>query len=292
MRYADFLMNAGDYPTLVQVTSDLAKSANANLRVYRYQMYANFENKDFAAAIAAGTTWLTKADSKRIIPRDYVYLGRAQIGAGQDSVGILNLRKALQLDSTETDLYGEIAKTLFTKDHKYAEASEAYKDLLAKGTKIKLTDRLYLGLSYYYTFLSQYSSKVKEIAAKADTSLLTKADSEFSYVAQKAAPNIPGDVMLYRARANDYKESDRNNIKGLAKPYYEKYVDIIVAKGAPDDATKTKLLEAYDYLGAYYEFKEKDDAKAGDYYGKARDLDPTNKGALDYFKRKGGAKSK
>jgi len=235
---------------------------------------------------------LTKADPKRIIPRDYVYLGRAQIGAGQDSVGILNLRKALQLDSTETDLYGEIAKTLFTKDHKYAEASEAYKDLIAKGTKIKLTDRLYLGLSYYYTFLSQYGSKVKEIAAKADTSLLTKADSEFSYVAQKAAPNIPGDVMLYRARANDYKESDRNNIKGLAKPYYEKYVDIIVAKGAPDDATKTKLLEAYDYLGAYYEFKEKDDAKAGDYYGKARDLDPTNKGALDYFKRKGGAKSK
>jgi len=292
MRYADFLMNAGDYQTLVQVTSDLAKSSNANLRIYRYQLYAYFENKDFANAVAAGTTWLTKADPKRIIPRDYVYLGRAQIGAGQDSVGILNLRKALQLDSTETDLYGEIAKTLFTKDHKYAEASEAYKDLIAKGTKIKLTDRLYLGLSYYYTFLSQYGSKVKEIAAKADTSLLTKADSEFSYVAQKAAPNIPGDVMLYRARANDYKESDRNNIKGLAKPYYEKYVDIIVAKGAPDDATKTKLLEAYDYLGAYYEFKEKDDAKAGDYYGKARDLDPTNKGALDYFKRKGGAKSK
>ena len=292
MRYADFLINAGDYQTLAQVTSDLTKTSNANLRAYSYLMFADYENKDFAGAIAAGNNWFTKADPKRIIPRDYVYLGRAEIGGGQDSVGILNLRKALQLDSSQTDLYGEIAKTLFTKDHKYVEATEAYKQLLAKGTKVKLTDRLYLGLSYYYTFLGQYASKNKDIAAKADTSLLTKADSEFSYVAQKAAPNIPGDVLLYRARSNDYKEADRNNIKGLAKPYYEKYIEIIVAKGTPDDATKTKLLEAYDYLGAYYEFKEKDDAKAADNYGKARDLDPNNKGALDYFKRKGGAKTK
>jgi len=99
--------------------------------------------------------------------------------------------------------------------------------------------------------------------------------------------------MLYRARANDYKESDRNNIKALAKPYYEKYTEIILAKGpVSDDRTKGNMIEAYDYLGAYYEFKEKDDAKAGDYYGKAKDLDPANKAALDYFKRKGGAKSK
>jgi hypothetical protein len=36
MRYADFLIIAGDYKTLQQVATDLSKSANSNLRVYRY----------------------------------------------------------------------------------------------------------------------------------------------------------------------------------------------------------------------------------------------------------------
>ena len=47
------------------------------------------------------------------------------------------------------------------------------------------------------------------------------------------------------------------------------------------------MVEAYDYLGAYYEFKEKDDTKALDNYNKALALDPTNSQALDFKKRKG-----
>ena len=37
------------------------------------------------------------------------------------------------------------------------------------------------------------------------------------------------------------------------------------------------------------EFKEKDDAKAADNFSKAKDIDPTDKQAMDYFKRKGAA---
>src|SRR5581483_8452749 len=105
MRYADFLINAGDYQTLAQVASDLSKSANANLRIYRYLMYADYENKDYQGALTAGNTWLTKADPKRIIPRDYFYMGRTQLALGQDSLGINTLKKALTLDSSQTEVY-------------------------------------------------------------------------------------------------------------------------------------------------------------------------------------------
>ncbi|MBS1501355.1 MAG: hypothetical protein JST32_04795, partial [Bacteroidetes bacterium] len=285
MRYADFLINAGDYKTLQQVASDLSKSASSNLRAYRYLGYAAYENKDYPTALSAMNTWMTKADPKRIIPRDYLYLGRAQIESGQDSLGIQTLQKALQLDSGATDVYKELAQTYF-KDKKYKEAGDYYQIYADKSRKATLQDHFYVGFSYYFAYT------LNKNKTAADTVLLNKADSAFSYVGQKVTTPV-AQVFLYRARIADLRETDRNNIKGFAKPFYEKFIETATAKAPPyDDRTKSNLVEAYDYLGTYYEFKEKDDTKAADNFGKARDLDPTNQQALDYFKKKGGAKSK
>ncbi|WP_419699963.1 tetratricopeptide repeat protein [Mucilaginibacter sp. NFX135] len=278
MRYADFLLLAGDYKTLQQVAADLSKSANTNARAYRYLAYAAYENKDCPAGLTAMNTWFQKADPKRILPRDYLYLGRLQMCGGQDSVGINTLKKALALDSTQTDVYGEIAKSLYGQK-KYVQAGDAYKLVTEKGGhNVKLTDYFYEGISYYFG----YDSK----KPNAD-SLLTKADSAFSYVMQKS-PNTP-DAYLYRARVADLKEKDRNNIEGFAKPFYEKFIELLNAKGAPDDRGKKNLAEAYVYLANYAEFKEKDLTKATDNYTKARDNDPTNKQVVAFFARKGGA---
>jgi tetratricopeptide (TPR) repeat protein len=282
MRYADFLINAGDYQTLQQVATDLSKSANTNLRIYRYLGYAAYENKDYQAALTALNTWITKADPKRIIPRDYFYMGRTQLALGQDSLGIQTLHKALSLDSSATEVYGEIANALYAKK-KFAQAGDAYAQFIAKGgRKVTLNDYLHEGVSYYFSTVNQ---------PKPDTNVLNKADSAFSYIQHKVTNPI-ATVAYYRALVNDAKDLDRNNIKGLAKPYYEQYIALVTAKSSPSDEEKKNLASAYDYLGSYYEYKEKDQAKAAENFGKARDVDPNNKQAVDYFKRHGGAKSK
>jgi tetratricopeptide (TPR) repeat protein len=279
MRYADFLILAGDYKTLQQVTTDLSKSASTNARVYRYLAYAAYENKDYQNGLTAINTWFQKADPKRIIPRDYLYQGRLQIALNQDSVGILTLQKALTLDSTQTDVYAEIAKSYF-RQKKYAQAGDAYREVTLKGGhSVKLTDYFYEGISYYYG----YDTKAP------NDSLLTHADSAFSYVIAKTASSPFADAFLYRARVNDLKEKDRNNIAGYARPYYEKYIEVVNAKGAPDEKTKKNLAEAYAYIGTIYQYKEKDDAKASENFAKARELDPANKSAAAYFQHKGGA---
>lgn len=284
MRYADFLINAGDYQTLQQVAADLSKSANTNLRIYRYLGIAAYQNKDYQTGLTAMNTWMAKADPKRIIPLDYLYLGRLQLAAGQDSTGILSMKKALQLDSSYSDAYQDIAQAYF-KDKKFKDAGEYYQKFSEKSPKATLQDHFFVGYSYYFA----YTMNKNKTAA--DTVLLHEADSAFSYVSQKASSPV-APVILYRARIADLREADRNNIKGFAKPYYEKYIEVAVAKGTPDASTKSNLVEAYDYLGTYYEFKEKDQTKAADNFSKARDLDPTDKQAAEYFKRKGGAKSK
>ena len=277
LRYADFLLLSGDYKTLQTEAASLASSANNNLKVYRYLGYSAYENKDYAAGLTAMNTWITKADPKRIIPRDYVYLGRLQIASKQDSLGVGTLRKAAALDTANADVYAELGKTLFG-EKKYVEAASAYHTFTQKSRNAKLLDHFYEGLSYYYGYDDKKPG--------AD-SLLTKADSAFSYVAQKSPTST--DAYLYRARVNDLKEKDRNNINGNAKPFYEKYIEVAIAKGAPTDKVKKELAEAYAYLGTFAEYKEKDTAKATDYFNKAKDNDPTNKQVVAFFSRKGGA---
>ncbi|WP_183566838.1 tetratricopeptide repeat protein [Mucilaginibacter sp. SP1R1] len=286
MRYADFLIYAGDYKTLQQEATALSQSGGNNPKIYRYLAYSAYENKDYPAGLTAMNTWFQKADAKRIIPRDYLYMGRLQLASGQDSVGINTLRKALTLDTTQADVYGEIAKSLYNQK-KYAEAGDAYKTFIAKSHTATLNDYLKEGVSYYNAFKLQYYSTATPKPV-ADTTLLIKADTAFSYIQHKAAAPLAA-VALYQARANDLREPSRNTTNGYAKPYYEQYIQLILAKQPVADADKAYLAEGYAYLGAYYEFKEKDEAKAADNYTKAREADPTNKQAAAYFARKGGA---
>ncbi|PTQ99258.1 hypothetical protein C8P68_10274 [Mucilaginibacter yixingensis] len=285
LRYADFLINAGDFATLQQVTTELSKKANANLRVYRYLGIAAYENKDYANGLTAMNKWMSQAGPNRVIANDYLYLGRLQMATGADSLGIISMKKAYQLDTTKADVFMEIAKSDYAKK-KYAEAGDAYNDYFTKSHKGTLIEHFQMGIAYYFGYTT------KTNPTPADTILLTKADSALSYVSQKATSPV-GDVILYRAYINDTKDADRNNIKGLAKPFYEQYITLQSAKPNLSDPDKKKLASAYVYMGTIYEYKDKDDAKAAEAYNKAKELDPTNKQVVAYFSRKtGGAKGR
>lgn len=281
MRYADFLINAGDWKTLQQEATALSAGSNANLRAYRYLGYAAYENGDYPAGLTAMNKWISQADPKRLIPRDYLYLGRLQMKANQDSLGIQSLRKAYELDTTQADVFNEIAKSYYAKK-KYAEAGDAYSKYISKTKQAKLQDYLNEGISYFYAY--------DEKDPKADTALLTKSDSAFAHIEHVATTPIAA-VALYRAYVNDTKDKDRQNIKGLAKPYYEKYIQIVTTKGVTDNDKKS-LASAYAYLGTYYQFKEKDAAKATENFTKAREYDPTNRQVQAYFSKSAGGKGK
>ena len=139
--------------------------------------------------------------------------------------------------------------------------------------------------------LSQPFSGSK-LSFKPDSGLLAKADSAYSFVLKKSAsPYAP--ALLMRARIAEMHDTDPNNRKGLAKPFYEAFIAVQEPKGAALTANEKKeLTEAYDYLGVYYANKEKDDVKATDYFNKAKALDPADAQADFYFKQKAGTKSK
>jgi tetratricopeptide (TPR) repeat protein len=282
IRYADFLYQAGKFKELETEAQAISKIPGANLKVYRYIAYAAYENGDYATGVAAMNTWMSKADPKRIIPYDYLYLGRLQLKTpGQDSLGIHTIENVIAKDSSQAALYQEVA-TYYYRNQKYikaAEAYHAYTDKINNG-KINLTEHFNEGLSYYYAYSDQYNASLKTKVAP-DVSLLTKADSAFSFVVQKTNPPY-AQAVLYRARVNDLKEPSRETSQGLARPYYEQYIQVITTKGVTD-ADKKTLAEAYAYLGTYYQYTAKDAAKATENFTKAKEYDPTNSTVQRFF---------
>lgn len=289
MRYADFLIDSKDYVTLQKVATELSASAKSNLRVYRYLGYAAYENKDYPSGVTALKKWIAEA-GVRVIPNDYLYLGRLELANKQDSLGILDLRKALTLDTTQVDIYGEIAKSLYASE-KYQEAGDAYKIYAQKSRQAKLTDHYLEGFSYYQAYKAQLIKAQTDKTIKADSTLLIQADSAFTYVERKAS-SPPALLIYFHANVKDFEDGDRNNLKGLAKPFFEQYIQVVTTKGNPDDKAKANLAVAYAYLGALAEYKEKDDAKALDLYTKGKDMDPTNPQIVYYFAKKTQGKSK
>jgi len=274
MRYADFLISAGKYPELQAVATKLSKSSSTNARVYRYLGYASFENKDYANGLTALNNWLSKAEPKRILGRDYLYLGRLQLAGSKDTVaGLANIKKAADMDSTLTEAaYNEII-TMTKAQKNYPATAKAYEGLIERmHGKAPLANYVYAGIYNYFSFSTK----------NPDSTLLVKADSALSY-ANKIATKPSPDVFIYRARIADLKESsDLTKMVGYAKPYYDRYIELMTAEPPTDPRFKKNWAEAYAYAGNYALYHDKDEAKATEMYTKAKEQDPANKQA-DYF---------
>ena len=281
MRYADFLVYAQDYKTLQQQATEIAKMAgNSNLKVYRYIGYAAYENGNYKDGLDAMNKFVSSADPSRLIPIDYLYLGRLQIKNDQDSLGIISLKKSIEMDSTLSDARAEIGKAYYAQK-KYEKAGDAYAKYIQTSHNVTLNDYLTEGRSYYFA----YGETPK--GAKPDSTLLIKADSAFNYIAQKTLAKPVPAVLVYQARVANLEEPNREMIKGNAKPYYEKIIEVMGAPGTtPSDQDKKFLAEAYSYLGSYYAYAVKDAAKAQENFSKALEYDPTDSQAKNYMASK------
>ncbi len=265
MRFADFLILAREYKALEQESQEMSKLDKTNPRIFRYLGYSAYENQNYPASVQALKDFMAKVDPTRVIAQDYLYLGRAQLKAGQDSAGIATLRKAIELDSTNVEGMSEVGKLLYDSK-KYAEAAAAYEASLT-GSKPDLLDYYYLGSSYYWLF-----NTLKADKKNPDKEILVKADSAFSKLLARTPTTEQG--WQFRGRINRLMD-DEEDSQGLAFPFYEKYIETVTVS-KPEKAAKNSagLVEAYTYLGLVEAKKNKNNTKALDYFNKGLALAP------------------
>ena len=251
-----------------------------NLVVLRLRGYSAFENQNYPQALQFMNDFFAKVkDTSRIISEDYLYLGQAQLKNQQDSLGIINITKALVKDSSKAEVLADLAKSYYdAKDWPKAISTYAIVNRFNPNGKGSLYNYYYLGLASYFYYGQGYNAQQNP-----SKDILVKGDSALANVA-KASPSTI-DVYLWRARVNNLMDSDTDP-KGLKLPFYQQYLDsaeVRVANAVQPAPSPKSMIEAYNQIAGFASYKE-DKAKAKLYWDKALALDPANATALEGIK--------
>ncbi|REJ80973.1 MAG: hypothetical protein DWQ44_05100 [Bacteroidetes bacterium] len=256
IRYASFLYLSKDYSGALSELNQVEKNCDGgNLTLLRVYSYCYYETKEYVKGLQMVQKLFDKLPESKRASYDYEYYGKLLAASDQDSMGILQMRKAYNIDPNRTDLLSDIANAYY-KIKRYEETVKVLQEKAATGKDIKALDYILIGRSYY--FMSNFMS----------------ADSIFAKLNEVAPTYASG--WLWRAQANTHIDSTSE--LGLAKPHYEKYIEIAQADSLNPAKYNSGLAEAYGYL-AYFFILKKDNTNALAYLRlkSALNLEPEDK---------------
>lgn len=257
-KYGDFLFKNGNYKEAIAVFNSLEAKKYPSPYLYNRRAIAYYMVENYDQAQKDMEAYFKKVDATKAKSVDFEYYGKTLLKKGNDSLAILQFQEAAVRDTTRLDLYNEIGSFYFNKGN-YAKASEFYeKQITPKTADAKAFYEL--GQAYYYN---------KEYV---------KADSTFQKIIELKPTIYLG--YLWRARANAAQDPETK--AGLAKPYYEKVVEICTPTGTKN---KAELIEANEYI-AYYYTVNRDKVKADAAWKNILTLDAGNVKATNGLKMK------
>ncbi|HZY81849.1 MAG TPA: tetratricopeptide repeat protein [Cyclobacteriaceae bacterium] len=223
----------------------------------RYYALSLVEAGDLAESQRIFEQYFSKAKPEQIDASDYAQYGKVLLKLEQDSLAVAAFENSLAIDSKQVPLRQLQAETLY-KDKRYAESVAAYKQLIGLRAKPSSQDLYSLGRAYYYNENFQQS------------------DSTFRKLIDLQPTMTVG--YLWAGRSNAQLDPDTE--KGLAKPFYEKLIEIGQATA---DKSRGDLKEAYSYLGYYY-FVKNNAAMSRANWEKVLAIDPQDERAKEALK--------
>jgi tetratricopeptide (TPR) repeat protein len=287
-KYAFILFFARDFERATTLINTLLQEDPKLSILYRIQAYIDYETGKFPEGLKDIETFFQNHDTTKFIALDFMYYGRLLIKNNQDSVGTIELIKAVELDSTKVEVYEDLAKS-YAKMKKFQESIDAYNKMLIVNPVN--TQNIYYQIGRNYYFMAEDTVTVMDSLQRA--ALYIKADSSFLKVTELSPESYIG--FIWRGRT--HSRMDPETTQGLSKPDYEAAMAIL-EKGDPTKTPKL-LIECYRYLAFYYYVQSDLTAKtdpAGskqdiissiDYWNKVLTLDPNDgqaKTALENLK--------
>ncbi|MFT3754008.1 MAG: hypothetical protein QM800_14400 [Paludibacter sp.] len=159
-KYAFTLFLGGDFTKSLEVTNlGLAKSPR-NPAFNRLAMYNNVDLKKPAQALAAADLFFNKTDNPDFTYLDYRYYGQALRDSNKIDLAIPQFEKALQIDSTKTDLWKDISD-MYSEKTNYVKSIDAYVKYSNSLPEEKKTADVIMTLAKQYYGLGN-DEKIKE----------------------------------------------------------------------------------------------------------------------------------
>ncbi|MBU6119356.1 tetratricopeptide repeat protein [Hymenobacter siberiensis] len=254
-QYASFLYLTRKYQEALTEVNKVLQNDPQNLTMNRLKPYLLYETGDFAGAATAIDTYMSVVPADKIISEDYIYKAKilSKTGKGPEAVALIG--KIIAKDPSKAcDFQNDLA-SIYANQKNYKGAISVYKYKLNKCSG-DLTDQFRLATAF---------SSDKQYV---------EADSVYNIINIAKPTYAP--AYLYRASVN--AQRDPEGKQGLAKPNYEKYIELSKAADAEPAKFREGLVQAYGYLGVYA-FQQGDKAGAKSYFEQVLVLDPENKGA-------------
>ena len=235
----------------------------------RLAFFNSTELKKFDDALMYADALFNKSDSAKFSYYDYTYYGNALIGAKQPEKAIEMYELALKQEDLDNKAKrAGVVKQLsdaYRDKEDYINAIKHYKDYLSNMEKPTAND-----LAALASLHMQHGST---LSAEAQAEAFRNADAAYADLAEKYE-NAVEYATFMRARVNGQMDPDQS--KGLAKPYYEKLVELIGPQAELDNTDKARLKESYHYLISYYFIQKNDKETAKQYAQKMLVIDPEN----------------
>jgi tetratricopeptide (TPR) repeat protein len=238
------------------------------------------ELKRYDEALQYADALFHKSDSAQFSYYDYTYYGSAYFSTQQYDKAIeMYLLAIEQKDVDSKTKRAGIANLLsdaYMAKKDCPNAIRYYKEYIACIDKPTAND--IAGLAGLYV---EQANSIKDLDEK--RTVLIEADTIYADLANKYE-NAVEYANFMRARVN--VQMDPDSKLGLAKPYYEKLIELIEPRAEKDATERARITEAYRYLMAYNFMVRGDQETAKAFATKLQAIDPENEIAKQVLEAK------
>jgi tetratricopeptide (TPR) repeat protein len=309
-KYVNALFYAKDYDGVIKNVEDIFKVDKSRTYMNRIAGYSCYEKTppDYDKALAYMETLFKTVAPDRILWKDYHYMARILVKRNQnypkmaDDLASLEQQLAkeknkLTIATTAADktkykasvgeITGKVDSLKADLAKSNAEIDRAFVEY-SKVLNLKPGDRALLSeiASNYSTFrryegVAQTLSKMLDPTKDNTEDLLRigrayyngekykTADSVFTAIITKSPDYVPAYLWI----ANTYSKMDPDFKLGLAKPKFEKLIEVAKVDSIKNAAA---MMDAFGYL-SYYHMMNNNFNRSKDYYNMMINLDPNNK---------------
>lgn len=293
-RYADFLVYSANYDELKTVSEELVNAPGVDAKVYRYLGYIAYNDKDYAKSAEYLGTLFDQVQPERLIARDYLFAGLANISSGNGDKGTELLHEAVkrgeQDENDDEDIVAEIAETAFAKYQD--EEIEVAMRLFSVPASMPESDYYYD--SNYYLGIGEYGigSKILNSAEEGESKLeearphLEAAVKSLEMISAATKQDVIDKYFIPALYYTGLSQLGLDNIhepelmQGLFVDSFTKLLEAL--KDKPVENNKGYITDANNYLGYFY-YAKGDNGKSKAHFEESLKVDPENEFAQSFI---------